>query len=250
MRPAVGLVNVLLALVVAGSWLLGVPASAAASCAYHVPILVYHQIDGLFGRPSPALFEEQMQALYSAGWRTITMRELAGRFDRGYPVPARRFVVTIDDGYADAYTQVAPILEHRAYRAVFYISTSFPGRTGRVTWDQVRALDARGHDIGNHAVHHRRMAGLSYADQYAEWSGASNRILAETGRRPRSAAYPGGSYDETTLAVLRALPNHRFARSGLPPPFCQTDTDRFEQAKIGPATRTGPQLVKALEPYA
>ena len=74
-------------------------------------------------------------------------------------------------------------------------------------WDEVRALQRGGIEIGCHTVGHPILALLPPAAQAAEIERARDRIAAETGARPTLFAYPNGTprdFDDTTVATVRA----------------------------------------------
>ena len=106
------------------------PASGKdSSFALHVPILMYHRIvpfaqDGgsLPGLVVPPVtFAAQLDALEKAGWHTITMATLANDLQAHIKPPAKTFVITIDDGWADGYTYALPILQSHGFVATYFV---------------------------------------------------------------------------------------------------------------------------------
>jgi peptidoglycan/xylan/chitin deacetylase (PgdA/CDA1 family) len=78
-----------------------------------------------------------------------------------------------------------------------------------MTWDQARALQAAGIELGAHTVHHPILSRLDAESQAAEIAGSLRRLDEELGPRPRTFAMPNGSardYDRSTLEILRRLP--------------------------------------------
>jgi len=55
--------------------------------------------------------------------------------------------LTFDDGLPSHATVVAPLLEKYGWRGTFFI---WPVGNGNMTWDQLRKMATRGHEIGNH----------------------------------------------------------------------------------------------------
>lgn len=98
-----------------------------AEHAQNVPVLLYH---GIIDRPDGSNvllrdFEEQMLALYKAGWRTITLEEFY-KFRKGeITLPDRSFLLTFDDGRKDSYYPADPILKALGYNAVMFVITGF-----------------------------------------------------------------------------------------------------------------------------
>jgi peptidoglycan/xylan/chitin deacetylase (PgdA/CDA1 family) len=139
-------------------------AIACAACAGRpeLPIANYHAIasSGDEFAVSEAAFAEQLDWLVSAGFHTISLRDLARFREAGGPLPARSIVLTFDDGSEDALSVVLPALQRRGLKATFFIVTGFIGKSGYLTWDGVRALADAGMEIGSHSVHHLRLPDL------------------------------------------------------------------------------------------
>jgi len=155
----------------------GTPAPVAHSDAppgftLRVPILTYHVIAPwvvaqAYAMPaldvSPGLFEAQLVALRGAGWRTITMRELAAALAAGRALPPKTFVVTIDDGHSDGATYALPILLNYGDVATFYVVAGRIGNPDNLTWPQVTQLATDGMEIGNHTLGHVALTRLTDA---------------------------------------------------------------------------------------
>lgn len=88
-----------------------------------VPALVYHTIDETGGEYtiSKNEFADQMRALHSAGWRTVTTKEFE-EFLRGQrELPERSFLLSFDDGAKESYYPVDPVLSALDMSAVTFI---------------------------------------------------------------------------------------------------------------------------------
>ncbi len=107
----------------------------------------------------------------------------------------RPVFLTFDDGGVSAYTVIAAELERRGWRGHFFVSTDYIGRPGFLTAGQIRALRARGHEIGSHTCSHpRKISRCAWEDILREWS-ESVRILSRLIGAPVTAAsVPGGFY--------------------------------------------------------
>lgn len=180
-----------------------------------VPVLEYHRFiptdiaNAHIGRydVSPALFDQQLTALQAAGWHTITAAQLANDLSTGVTPAAKSFVITIDDGHADGYTEALPILRAHGMVATYFVVT---GRIGEqrvadpsMTPEQLVALRNAGMEIGNHTVDHPHLAALSADQQAQEIEAASAQIAQWTGARPVTMAYPFGSFSGITEAAAR-----------------------------------------------
>ncbi len=224
----------------------------------HVPVLEYHrflpsaaEVRAKHGYDvTPTEFDAQLTALQQAGWHTITASALAHDLQAGTPPPPHTFVITIDDGYSDGYTDALPVLQRHGMVATYFIIGGRIGdhpRPDAVSLDarQIQALAKAGMEIGNHTEHHVHLGQLSARVQRREIRAASSRITAITGVRPVTMAYPFGSYNADTPAAA--------ARAGIQLAFDshhaagETWAARYSvpRLRVGPGV-TGSQLVAML----
>jgi peptidoglycan/xylan/chitin deacetylase (PgdA/CDA1 family) len=83
-----------------------------------------------------------------------------------------------------------------------------PEGTRLMTWDDLRALQAAGVDVGGHTVHHAALCNVSRDRMMAEIRGCREDIAAHLGAPPRHFAYPNGFY---TASARRAVQDCGFA---------------------------------------
>lgn len=111
-------------------------------------------------------------------------------------------VLGFDDGSADQL-KVAPLLRAHGVRATFYVNT---GRLGTgpyyLTWDQVGALAADGHEIAGHTLTHPDLTTLPPDRQRQEVCGDRDQLVAH-GYAPVSFAYPYGHGDPAAADAAR-----------------------------------------------
>lgn len=131
-----------------------------------VPILMYHYIrtcDDPEDKNCPALsvskeaLTKQMQWMKDHGYVTVDLEY----FIRPYKIDGKPFVITLDDGYADTYTDGLPVFERFGFTATWYIITDRVGTDGYLTWSQVRDMHRRGMSIGSHTVSHKDLTALN-----------------------------------------------------------------------------------------
>jgi peptidoglycan/xylan/chitin deacetylase (PgdA/CDA1 family) len=74
-----------------------------------------------------------------------------------------------------------------------------------MSWDDARALDAAGHEIGSHCQSHELLPQLGAADQARELHGSAAVIADRSGvgKAPRSVCYPNGDCTDETLRLSR-----------------------------------------------
>jgi hypothetical protein len=120
-----------------------------------VPVLLYHRLTPSINGygVAPVDFDAQMRRLHDLGLEAITLEQYT-RLIRGEPVdlPPRPFLITFDDGYLSSLLVADPVLERYGWSAAIYIPTGAVGLPGRLTWGQLRHMQASGRwDIDEHA---------------------------------------------------------------------------------------------------
>jgi len=181
------------------------------------PVLMYHQVGD--HRPGSALnrwrvreedFLWQLDALKSRGYRGIALRDLLDAPSSG----TRRAVLTFDDGYRGVLQRALPaLLSHGFSATVFAVAD----KTGGVNdWDretpgepllsagEIRALHAKGIEIGSHGATHRTLTRLSDADLHREVAGSKDTLERLTGAPVTSFCYPYGDFDDRVVEAVRA----------------------------------------------
>jgi peptidoglycan/xylan/chitin deacetylase (PgdA/CDA1 family) len=182
-----------------------------------VPILMYHYISDLPADADeirrdltviPAHFRAQMQYLKAQGYSTISLYQLYDALTKGAALPAKPIVLTFDDGYLDAYTNVFPTLQQSGFTGTFFIITGKPDNNapGYMNWAQIKQMADAGMSIEAHTKSHADLRGRTQDFLVYEILGSLQSIEAHTGHAPRMFAYPSGRYDAETLRVLRQLP--------------------------------------------
>ena len=115
-------------------------------------------------------------------------------------------IVTLgfDDGTVDQFDQGFPILSAHGMHATFFVNTGpiLAGDPGHMTWADLHTLFSAGNEIAGHTVDHADLKPLSVADAEHQICDDRNTLLAQ-GFTPESFAYPFGSFDSTSEAVVR-----------------------------------------------
>jgi peptidoglycan/xylan/chitin deacetylase (PgdA/CDA1 family) len=114
-------------------------------------------------------------------------------------------VVTLgfDDGTVDQFTNGFPILAAHGMHATFFVNTGpiLAGDPAHMTWADLHALASAGNEIAGHTIDHADLKPLSVAAAEHEVCDDRNTLLAQ-GFAPGSFAYPFGSFDATSEAVV------------------------------------------------
>jgi peptidoglycan/xylan/chitin deacetylase (PgdA/CDA1 family) len=122
--------------------------------------------------------------------------------DRAHAASYPRTFISLEFDDGNLQQDVGAMLHAHGMHGTFYINSGYVG-TGRgyFTWDELHALAADGNEIAGHTLTHRDLATLS-ADEKAREICGDRRNLIEHGFQPVDFAYPYGSYDDATEAVV------------------------------------------------
>ena len=171
----------------------------------HPRILMYHSINHNAGisHPdlvvTPANFKAQLQYLKKNHYQFFTMSELiAGQHPASTPV-----ALTFDDGFADNYTHMFPLLKEFNAKATIFLCPDMP-KINKLTKQQIQEMQASGLvEFGAHTMTHLNLA--QAPDDIAQNEILQSKIHVEsiTGVTCNSFAYPYGRSNERTANYVK-----------------------------------------------
>ncbi|HEX8105977.1 MAG TPA: polysaccharide deacetylase family protein [Solirubrobacteraceae bacterium] len=142
-----------------------------------------------------ARFRAQVELLLDAGFRFVTVAELARA--AGRPGLA---ALSFDDGMDNNLTVVAPLLREYGVPATVYVATGLIGHPNpwldpalgarMMTADELRELAGAGIELGAHTVTHADLSALDVEACGREVAGSRAGVEAVTGVAPTTFAYP------------------------------------------------------------
>lgn len=226
-----------LAVLASGLWqtLPDVTTATTPDTGVPVPIIMYHSLlPGGNGDYviDPALFEQDLQYLQSAGYTTVTVADLTAYVDRGTPLPDKPVMLTFDDGYYNNYLYAHPLLKQYGMRAVispigsvseFYSDhpeEQDKPRYSHVTWEQLTEMVTSGvWEVQHHSydLHHTDLGRKGVAQKKGEsdtayttaltndLTAATQLLKSRVGVTPTAFVYPFGAYTKGTDPVLRQM---------------------------------------------
>lgn len=186
-------------------------------------IVLFHRVNDAYPNDpltcSTRNFESFVR-FFGRYFEVIPLGALLGLLETGGDLTGR-LAVTFDDGYQGNATIAAPILERHRQRACFFVTTQYVGsnyvpfwdaekkiQSRWMSWDQVRSLRARGHEVGSHTQTHPDLGVISKDDARREIGGGSSRLDTELGEHSGLFAYPFGgrkNMSEENQSVLKEL---------------------------------------------
>ncbi len=177
-------------------------------------ILTYHSIDDS-GSPisvSPAIFGAQIRWLAEGPVRVLSLEDLVGVSPEEDAV-----ALTFDDGFVNFETVAAPLLGQYGLPATLFVVVNYVGKNNLwngkkgpgipvlplLDWAALgRCIDS-GVAIGCHTLNHPNLCQLPGNSVRKELVDSAAVIARETGRSPRSVAYPYGAHTPEVARMAR-----------------------------------------------
>ena len=112
--------------------------------------------------------------------------------------------LTFDDGWADQYDARATLAAY-GMKGTFYVNTGPTGTPGYMSWEQLVALDAEGHEVTGHTLDHADLVATASTNlvearrQVCE----DRQNLVSRGFLAKHFAYPYGEYNTTAKSIVR-----------------------------------------------
>lgn len=181
-------------------------------CLY-VPIFMYHHIENYQEAQqeghaqltvADTWFDQQMQYLTTHGYTSIGLQQLIDDLYARQPVPAKSFVVTIDDGYVDWYTYAWPILKKYHVIGNLMVPSGLIGNPDYLSWDQLKEMASSNViQVYNHTWSHASLGGATKDKIEFEMTTSQQQLQTELGKPINIMAYPYGSFSPLAISILQ-----------------------------------------------
>ena len=169
-------------------------------------ILMSHSISNSPGPTSipPQTFRAQIETLAACGYRTFSLDTFRAWQSGSMDLPARSFMITFDDGFADFADCAFPILASHRYTATVFLPTGKiggmedwdgaqgPSARKLMSWHQIAQLAHAGVEFGGHSVNHVDLTKLPIDALQREIRQCRDHIEQHIGRAPVAFAPPYG----------------------------------------------------------
>ena len=184
-------------------------------------ILMYHMISGpktaaevKYACP-PKRFEQHLKMLLSAGFKPVSINAIEDYYINQTPLPENAFLITLDDGFEDNYSNAFPILQRYQIPAVIYLATGLVGKTNQwmntpefserkmLSWTQIKAMAGKGISFGSHTVSHPKLTELDDESVGKELVQSKRIIEEQLGVACSHFAYPYGLLTEKTRELVQ-----------------------------------------------
>jgi len=161
---------------------------------------------------TPSFLESCVVDKLRKGYRFVSMDDIYDVLHT-HTKANRLICVTLDDGYKDNYTEALPVFQKynipfTIYVATGYVDGSVPCKRGDsaplMSIEEVRRISRDSLcTIGAHTVSHCRLGNLTALDQKKEIASSIQILEAWIGKKVAHFAPPYGSFNETTIDVLK-----------------------------------------------
>src|SRR5437868_8176781 len=146
---------------------------------------------------------EQMCGMLKTKFRVVPLAEIFRIVRSGESFPPRTVAITFDDGYRDNLFAAETLARH-GLPACFFLATAYMGTSEvfpwdrhlpalpKLTWDEVRAMDRMGFEIGSHTHTHADLGAVPLSTVRQELSESKRLLEDRLGRQVHWFAYPFG----------------------------------------------------------
>lgn len=171
-----------------------------------IPVLMYHMIGDVPDNDAVLLeshFREQMKFLKDKGFHPISLQQLYEYMAHGKPVPVRPVVLTFDDGYPDTYSIVMPVMKEYGFKCTVFIPAYDADQGTRLTWAQIKEMQASGMDIASHGYHHERLTEMTGTTLQDELQKSQDELKQQLGITNEFFCYPYGGDNAAAEAAMK-----------------------------------------------
>ena len=168
-------------------------------------VLNYHQVNNNFTPLAVPVnsFADQMNYLVDGGYVSITPDELAEGLAGEIKLPEKPVLITFDDGYTDNYTNAFPILKALGLRATIFVIPASIGKSGYMTWDNLKEMEKSGITIESHTMNHIKLEELPDDEIRKELLDSKTVLEDNLGHPIEFLAYPTGTYNLHIAGIAR-----------------------------------------------
>jgi len=179
----------------------------------HVPVLLYHHVQPqalAVEKKQTALsvdsdiFDKQMSYLVNAGYTSINSNQLMDAILQKSPLPAKSVVITLDDGYKDAYTYAFPIFKKYNLIGNIMIPSGLMEGADYLAWSQIQEMNSSGKIFYTDHTWSHFALGTGTAEKIkSEIQTGRSQLESHIGQKIDIFTYPYGSFNNLAISLLR-----------------------------------------------
>lgn len=191
------------------------PVKAQSNYCVHVPVLFYHHIEPSSEAKQnhqtsldvdPKFFDSQMAYLSQRGYSSMSVAQLIDALLNHKSLPAKPVVITLDDGYNDAYTNAYPIARKYGLILNLMIPTGLMENSGYLSWNDLKQMVDSGRVFAyNHTWSHYSLNRGDENKIRYEVTQAQTQLKDHLGFAENIITYPYGAVNQKVMKVLQEL---------------------------------------------
>jgi peptidoglycan/xylan/chitin deacetylase (PgdA/CDA1 family) len=244
-----------------------------------IPVVMYHHIAPTDRELNvyPDLFEDHLRLLSRKGWKTLSGSEFLHFIHNPEEKPEKCVLLTFDDGFADNYVYMYPLLKKFNMKAMIFIATdfiedvdverdkfvplshndawslSFTKRRSEVmcTWNEIMEMEESGLvDIQSHGATHMVWEYIEkgkYAEVREDLAVSRKALEERLSKKILHLAWPKGGYNEKVIGIARELGYEALYTTER---GCNTEKDLKALNRLPVKSRNGKWLMKNLWVYS
>lgn len=148
-------------------------------------------------------FEEQLDLIRDCGYHGCSIAAALTR-------PSERsLAISFDDGDLGQFTRAFPALVARGMTATFFVTTSWVGKRGYVTWAQLREMKYAGMSVQSHTRTHPFLSELDAQALRDELHGSKADLDDALQQATDMLALPGGDFPPSGLRRMVSESGYR-----------------------------------------
>jgi len=141
------------------------------------------------------MFEKHINIIKKSNLNFLNPNNFAEKFNM--PKSEKEILITIDDAFKSFYTEAWPYLKENKIPFILFVSTEPVGKTGYMTWDQIKEVESYSFaNIGHHSHSHEYLIDVSNEEFILDIETANKIFLSELGYIPNLFSYPFGEYSK------------------------------------------------------
>ena len=141
------------------------------------------------------IFKKHMNIIKKSNFTFLNPNNFDKQFNK--PKFKKKILITIDDAFESFYNEAWPYLKKNKIPFILFVSTESVGRTGYMTWEQIKEVESKNFAyIGHHSHTHEYLIDVSNEEFILDIETANKIFLKELGYVPSLFSYPFGEYSK------------------------------------------------------
>jgi peptidoglycan/xylan/chitin deacetylase (PgdA/CDA1 family) len=141
------------------------------------------------------VFKEQIEIIKNSDYSFSNPKNFVESFSS--PKKNKEILITIDDGFLSFYLEAWPFLKQNKIPFILFVSTEPVGKSGYMTWEQIREVGAEEFVvIGHHSHSHGYLIDKDNNFFISDIEKANEIFLKNLGYIPNLFSYPFGEYSK------------------------------------------------------